>query len=260
VGGTMCDVEWLGLAADLVSQAPARWPGERIALQLTSTFRAVGCAFDTRASDESPAPGLWPPERFNRRLDEIRRWSVQDAPTSHPILRYYLATGDMRVMQVDDVPERVAPARLVAAWVERGRDWGGVQNQLALPLVMIPQTHRAFVVGRPDPFTEQEMELARQLHRLLTGLDHYIAANSHWVDNAGRDGTCIAEDLKLTPRELAVLTLATEGLTAASIGRRLTIAERTVHKHLEHTYAKLGVADRLSAVLRAQRIGLLRAN
>jgi ATP/maltotriose-dependent transcriptional regulator MalT len=29
-----------------------------------------------------------------------------------------------------------------------------------------------------------------------------------------------------------------------------------VHKHLERCYAKLGVADRLSAVLRAQRLGL----
>ncbi|MHC8504121.1 LuxR C-terminal-related transcriptional regulator [Pseudonocardia artemisiae] len=41
------------------------------------------------------------------------------------------------------------------------------------------------------------------------------------------------------------------------MGRRLAIAERTVHKHLQRTYAKLGVTDRLSAVLRAQRLGLL---
>jgi len=30
-----------------------------------------------------------------------------------------------------------------------------------------------------------------------------------------------------------------------------------VHKHLERVYAKLGVSDRVSAVLRAQRLGLL---
>ncbi|MHA6796634.1 LuxR C-terminal-related transcriptional regulator [Pseudonocardia bannensis] len=48
-----------------------------------------------------------------------------------------------------------------------------------------------------------------------------------------------------------------QGLTALAIGRRLAIAERTVHKHLQRTYAKLGVTDRLSAVLRAQRLGLL---
>ena len=68
-----------------------------------------------------------------------------------------------------------------------------------------------------------------------------------------------ADDVGLTPRELSVLALLAEGLTAASIGRRLMITERTVHKHLQHSYAKLGVADRLGAVLRAQHIGLLPA-
>jgi hypothetical protein len=53
------------------------------------------------------------------------------------------------------------------------------------------------------------------------------------------------------------LHLLAEGLTAAAIGRRLTIAPRTVTKHLEHVYAKLHTSDRLSAVLRAQRLGLL---
>jgi ATP/maltotriose-dependent transcriptional regulator MalT len=41
------------------------------------------------------------------------------------------------------------------------------------------------------------------------------------------------------------------------VARRLVVAERTVHKHLERVYAKFGVSDRVSAVLRAQRIGLL---
>jgi DNA-binding NarL/FixJ family response regulator len=56
-----------------------------------------------------------------------------------------------------------------------------------------------------------------------------------------------------------VLSLLAEGLTAGAIGRRLMITERTVHKHLQHSYTKLGVTDRLGAVLRAQRIGLLPA-
>jgi ATP/maltotriose-dependent transcriptional regulator MalT len=43
------------------------------------------------------------------------------------------------------------------------------------------------------------------------------------------------------------------------IGRRLQIAERTVHEHLEGCYSKPGVADRLSAVLQAQRLRLVPA-
>ncbi|MFJ9323925.1 response regulator transcription factor [Streptomyces globisporus] len=41
------------------------------------------------------------------------------------------------------------------------------------------------------------------------------------------------------------------------IGGRLGISPRTVHKHLNALYRKLGAADRLSAVLRAQDPGLL---
>lgn len=66
-----------------------------------------------------------------------------------------------------------------------------------------------------------------------------------------------AADLRLTPREQAVLGLLAEGGTAAAIARRLMISERTVHKHLEHVYAKLGVSDRLSAVVRAELLGVL---
>jgi len=67
----------------------------------------------------------------------------------------------------------------------------------------------------------------------------------------------VAADVHLTPRELSVLALVSDGLTAAAVARRLMVAERTVHKHLERTYAKLGVSDRVSAVLRAQRLRIL---
>jgi ATP/maltotriose-dependent transcriptional regulator MalT len=129
---------------------------------------------------------------------------------------------------------------------------------MALPLICAPGAHRAFVLGRADPFTSHEMESAHRLQRLLVGLDRQIAAFSRWSDRRGTAGVDVADALRLTPRELAVLDLLADGLTAASIGRRLDIAERTLQKHLQRCYAKLGVTDRLAAVLRAQRIGLLR--
>jgi DNA-binding NarL/FixJ family response regulator len=62
---------------------------------------------------------------------------------------------------------------------------------------------------------------------------------------------------ELTSRELAVLHLLVEGCTALAMAHRLGISVRTVQKHLEHVYRKLGVGDRLGAVLTAQRVGLL---
>jgi DNA-binding NarL/FixJ family response regulator len=67
----------------------------------------------------------------------------------------------------------------------------------------------------------------------------------------------VPEVVDLTSRELAVLHLLVEGCTALAMAHRLGISVRTVQKHLEHVYRKLGVGDRLSAVLTAQRVGLL---
>jgi DNA-binding CsgD family transcriptional regulator len=61
----------------------------------------------------------------------------------------------------------------------------------------------------------------------------------------------------LTSREIEVLRLAALGMTAQAIARALWISPRTVGKHLENAYAKLDVHDRISALARARRAGLL---
>ncbi|MFD9739122.1 LuxR C-terminal-related transcriptional regulator [Umezawaea sp. NPDC059074] len=64
-------------------------------------------------------------------------------------------------------------------------------------------------------------------------------------------------DHRLTQREFTVLSVLAEGLTADAIARRLDISPRTVHRHLQHLYRKLGTTDRLATVLRAKSLGLL---
>ena len=56
----------------------------------------------------------------------------------------------------------------------------------------------------------------------------------------------------LTGREREVLALVAEGLTNATIARRLWVAESTVAKHLQQAYAKLGVHSRLAAISQTQ--------
>ena len=63
----------------------------------------------------------------------------------------------------------------------------------------------------------------------------------------------------LTRREAEILALVAQGLTARAVARRCGISERTVQKHLQHAYRRLGCQDRLSAVLLAQDCGLLGA-
>lgn len=61
---------------------------------------------------------------------------------------------------------------------------------------------------------------------------------------------------ELTPREREVLALMTEGLSNKGIAARLSISEKTVKTHAGHVFAKLGVRDRVQAVLVAKDHGL----
>ncbi|GAB3430882.1 helix-turn-helix transcriptional regulator [Actinophytocola sediminis] len=63
----------------------------------------------------------------------------------------------------------------------------------------------------------------------------------------------------LTPRQQQILELLGDGLTVVAIARRLRLSPRTVGKHLELLYRRLGTSDRLMTVIHAQRHGLLGA-
>jgi DNA-binding CsgD family transcriptional regulator len=56
---------------------------------------------------------------------------------------------------------------------------------------------------------------------------------------------------RLTPREREVLDRLAGGKTDRDIGQILGISPRTVHKHLQRIYEKLGVETRTAAVSRA---------
>ena len=58
----------------------------------------------------------------------------------------------------------------------------------------------------------------------------------------------------LTRRELEVDRLAASAYTAAEIGHRLHIGERTVESHLASTYLKLGITSRSQLIRMAERL------
>ncbi|MGP6189932.1 MAG: LuxR C-terminal-related transcriptional regulator [Vulcanimicrobiaceae bacterium] len=62
---------------------------------------------------------------------------------------------------------------------------------------------------------------------------------------------------RLSPRELQILRLVTDGYTNEEIADRLICAPATVKTHLLHLFRKLGVRDRVSAAVFALRGGLL---
>jgi DNA-binding NarL/FixJ family response regulator len=115
--------------------------------------------------------------------------------------------------------------------------------------------------------TPQPLLLARHGRRLAFALHEASAASGgesggddEWLvvmSESSDESTIEALGLafKLTAREAEVLYWVTQGKTNRDIGDILGTSPRTVHKHLEHVFGKLGVETRTAAAAMAlQRV------
>ena len=60
----------------------------------------------------------------------------------------------------------------------------------------------------------------------------------------------------LTEREVEVLQHVAVGLSNREIGQQLSITEGTVKRHLSNVYSKLGVRNRVQAIVWASQLSL----
>lgn len=61
----------------------------------------------------------------------------------------------------------------------------------------------------------------------------------------------------LSPREIEILRLVATGASNREIADKLVISEGTVKNHLSNILGKLGVHDRMQAVLKAKELGII---
>jgi DNA-binding CsgD family transcriptional regulator len=217
--------DWLVLFAELFGCTPTAMPCERIAWMLCATFRSTACSY-ARTVDGSIMTG-----------------------TTRPLFDGVTAPRIDRPCRYGS-PGEAAVAVALREWRRLGPGIA-CPDCLSLPMPLSPDCTMAFVLRRNGAYRSAELSLAADLWTLLRALDLRIEAG------VTREHRRPAELASLTPRELGVLELLGNGLTAAAIAHRLRISSRTVHKHLERIYGKLGVNDRLAAVLEARRLGLV---
>ncbi|MGY1650303.1 response regulator transcription factor [Geodermatophilus sp. SYSU D01119] len=250
---TTCHAAWLALVGELLQGQPRarEFPHARVAGLLRESFDAACCSrnvVDSRWVDH--VVGGWPADY----LPEVPALGLLPDATTHPLIRWYRVTGGSAAQVLSRVPREVAPAGMAAEWSEFARHFG-ITHQLSLP-VRVGDGIEAYVVSRPDDdYGDADVELAGLVLPALA----VLLAQHRALHGAAEEHRAHGRDLGLTEREFAVLRLLGAGLTAQAIAHRLHTSPRTVHKHLEHLYRKLGVRDRLMAVQRARDAGLLAA-
>lgn len=185
-------------------------------------------------------------------LPPREHWPAAAQARAHPLAQYYATTDDRSPVRLTDL--------VAAGWGLDGADHdamtalGITVHQMTLPCAPCGSDFDGWVVLDEDGFSDDDLADLTQVGPLLVGLDRHVSMFTKLV---GAAGDARPDAPALTPREALVLDLMGAGSTAEGIAGRLAISPRTVHKHQENLYRKLGACDRLSAVLAAQRFGLL---
>lgn len=165
---------------------------------------------------------------------------------THPAVLSYLVPGDdRRPRRVSDVAGRqVWMSSPVFCDVFQARS---ARFQLSLVTSLDGDMGSGWILTRAGrDFDDDEVEAARLMHPFLSALCELARVTSS-PENMGRR--------LLTSREREVLARLSTGRSARQIARDLGMTEATVRKHLSRIYTKLGVHDRLSAVIALSRPG-----
>jgi DNA-binding CsgD family transcriptional regulator len=171
----------------------------------------------------------------------------------HPLINHYARTRESRPRKVSDFLS-LTEFRRLDLYQEFFRDVA-INYQMA---VTIPSSN-AMVIGialnraRRD-FSERDRSVLDLVRPHLVQAYRNIAGRSALRERAEAaerllSSTSATTLASLTSREHAVLVLVGDGKTNLQIAGRLSLSPRTVQKHLEHVYDKLGVRTRTAAAM-----------
>ncbi|HWD01394.1 MAG TPA: LuxR C-terminal-related transcriptional regulator [Amycolatopsis sp.] len=132
---------------------------------------------------------------------------------------------------------------------------GSVAARLERDIEVEEQVRRRLAAPPPAPPADQP-ELHAEL-LAIAGSMHDDEARARLLAVCERLKPAETPGITLSPREVDVLRLVSEGCSNAEISDRLGLLPNTVKTYLKHAMRKLDVSNRIQAVNRARAAGLL---
>jgi len=163
----------------------------------------------------------------------------------HPLVHYH---ADLRGAGAHRISDSVPFARFrhTALYSDYYRRIG-IDHAVALPIQVDERRLVSFVLNRRGrDFSDRDRDALDMVAAPLARL----YAQSEAIERAGLAGLRLNTS-ELTARERQVLHWLAAGKTDREIGVLLACSHRTVQKHLQRVYVKLGVESRTAAVMRA---------
>lgn len=166
----------------------------------------------------------------------------------HPLVRYHAGHRGGGTHRISDslTPAQFRETALYNEYYRRI----GIDHVVAVPLFVDRGLLVSFVLNRKQrDFSERDCALLDLVREPLAALYRNLLIRKNDRGFAA---------LPITPREREVLSWLAAGKTDRDIGEILGMSPRTVQKHLQHIYEKLGVETRTAAVVRAMELGSAR--
>jgi DNA-binding CsgD family transcriptional regulator len=168
----------------------------------------------------------------------------------NPLYQHYLATGDGRANRFTDVTtrEQLEATRLFQDFYRPL----GVRHQIAFTLPSQVERVVAIALSRDgSDFSDEERDFLNRARPFLIQAYRNAMAYSGLAPGTRSDLVAPLIANGLTAREAEVMSLVAVGTSTADIATRCSLSPRTVQKHLERAFRKLGVTSRSAAAARA---------
>lgn len=168
-----------------------------------------------------------------------------------------MRTYPWQTVEVEPCPPLLLSTASCSLGVRGIYDRCGCTEIACLPLTRTSDTVAGLVFARSTPFPDDALDLLAFAQGLIGAIEVLLLPARPSPGTRQPSPLAAVTRFGLTTRELEVLHLLSDGLLARTIAAQLSVSSRTVHHHLGSIYDKLGVRDRLAAVLRARAAGLI---